>query len=73
MMKRTKEENQRLQEFFQQYRHQLQDLQAVQPDLPSEAQRLISGMHSLATETDKAMASYKSLWETYSSLPGTPR
>ena len=73
MMRRTKEENESLRGFFRQYKHQLQDLQAVQPDLPNEAQQLISGMHSLATETDKVMASYTSLWETYSSLPGTPR
>lgn len=73
MMRRTKEENECLQKFFLQHKHQLHDLQALQPNLPNDAQQLVSGMHSLTVEADKVMASYKSLWQTYSSLPGTPR
>ena len=72
-MRRTKEENECLQKFFSQHKHQLQDLQALQLNLSDDAQQLVSSMHSLTIEADKVIASYKSLWETYSSLPGTPR
>lgn len=73
MMRRAKEENERLQRFISQHKQQLEELQAVQPDLSNEAQRLISEMHSLVTETARDVAPYRSLWDTYSSLPGTPR
>lgn len=73
MMRRTKEENVCLHQYFLRSKHHLGDLQAVQPDLPDSAQKVISEMHGLASETDKLVSSYRSLWDTYSSLPGTPR
>lgn len=76
MLRRTKEENEILRSFFLRYKNHLADLQGLQPNMPDEAQQLISELHGLSSEADNLMASYDKLWETYSSissLPGTPR
>ena len=73
MMRRTKEENGFLRSFVVRYRSHVANLQTVQPDLPNRAQQIISELHGLATEADTLMSSHDLLWETYSSLPNTPR
>lgn len=73
MMRRTKEENGFLRSFVVRYRSHVTDLQAVQPQLPDRAQRIVSELHGLSSEADSLMTSHDRLWDAYSSLPSTPR